>query len=108
LVNDPALTERVAAALVRAMGPEQVKDAPAEMVSEDFAEFQLAGVPTLMLRVGAVERAKYDAAMQSGAALPSLHSALFAPDREPTIRAAIAAEVIALRELMPNAEAPGH
>jgi amidohydrolase len=101
LVNDPALTQRVAAALLRDLGPHQVMDTPPEMASEDFSEFQRAGVPTLMLRVGAVERAKYDAAMKSGAPLPSLHSALFAPDREPTIKAAVAAEVIALRELMP-------
>lgn len=103
LVNDPALTERVAAALVRELGPARAKDASPEMASEDFAEFQRAGVPTLMLRVGAVEPTKYDAAMKSGAPLPSLHSSLFAPDREPTIKAAIAAEVIALREIMPRA-----
>ena len=103
LVNDPATTQRVAAALVRELGPQQVRDTPPEMVSEDFSEFQRAGVPTLMLRVGAVERSKYDAAMKTGAALPSLHSALFIPDREPTIKAAVAAEVIMLRELMPAA-----
>jgi hippurate hydrolase len=103
LVNDPTLTERVKTALVREMGPELVKDTPPEMASEDFTEFQRAGVPTLMLRVGAVERAKYDAALKAGAALPSLHSSLFAPDREPTIKSAIAAEVVALRALMPNA-----
>ena len=54
-----------------------------------------------MLRIGAVEQTKYDAAMKSRTALPSLHSALFAPDREPTIEAAVAAEVLCLRELMP-------
>lgn len=107
LVNDPAVTQRVAAALVRELGSQQVIDTPPEMASEDFSEFQRAGVPTLMLRVGAVERSKYDAALKSGDALPSLHSALFAPDLEPTIKAAVAAEVITLRELMPaNAEVP--
>jgi len=100
LVNDPALTQRVAAALVREFGPERAKDAPPEMASEDFADFQLGGVPTLMLRIGAVAPATYEAAVKSGAPLPSLHSSLFAPDREPTIKAAIAAEVIALREVM--------
>ncbi len=105
LVNDPALTQRVAAALLRELGAQQVMDTPPEMASEDFSEFQRAGVPTLMLRIGAVEQAKYDAALKSGDSLPSLHSALFAPDRGPTIKAAVAAEVIALRELMPqNAE----
>ena len=101
LVNDPALTQRVTAALVRELGSERVKDIPPEMASEDFAEFQRAGVPTLMLRIGAVEQTKYDVAMKSGATLPSLHSALFAPDRVPTIKAAVAAEVLGLRELMP-------
>jgi hippurate hydrolase len=102
LVNDPALTARVASALTRELGAEQVKDLSPEMVSEDFSEFQRAGgVPTLMLRVGAVARAKYEAAAATGAELPSLHSSEFAPDREPTLKAAIAAEVLTLRELMP-------
>jgi amidohydrolase len=101
LVNDTALTRRVSAVLIRELGATRVKDTPPEMASEDFAEFQLAGVPTLMLRIGAVEQAKYDAAAKSGATLPSLHSSQFAPDREPTIKAAILSEVVALRELMP-------
>jgi amidohydrolase len=105
LVNDPDLTRRVSTALLRELGPTQVRDLPPEMASEDFAEFQRAGVPTLMLRIGAVEQAKYDAAMKSGATLPSLHSPLFAPDRGPTIKAAVAAEVVALRELMPASSA---
>ena len=107
LVNDSALTRRVSAVLIRELGPAQVKDTPPEMASEDFAEFQLAGVPTLMLRVGAVEHGKYDAAMKSGEPLPSLHSSRFAPDREPTIKAAMVAEVLALRELMPAGRTPG-
>jgi hippurate hydrolase len=101
LVNDTALTRRVSAVLIREFGV-RAKDTPPEMASEDFAEFQLAGIPTLMLRVGAVEQAKYDAAMRSGTPLPSLHSSQFAPDREPTIKTAMLAEVLALRELMPT------
>jgi hippurate hydrolase len=101
LVNDQQLTQRVTAALMRELGPERLRDVPPETAAEDFSEFQRAGVPTLMLRIGAVEQTKYDAAMRSGATLPSLHSPLFAPDREPTIRAAAAAEVVTLRELMP-------
>jgi amidohydrolase len=101
LVNDPELTKRVGAALVRDLGADQVKDAPPEMASEDFSELSGAGVPTLMLRVGATPQAVYDAAKKAGTEPPSLHSALFQPDREKTIKAMIAAEVIGLRELMP-------
>ena len=100
-MNDPALTDRVKDALVRELGA-AVRDAPPEMASEDFAEFHVAGVPALMLRIGAVEQGKYAASQKGGPPLPSLHSAQFAPDREPTIKAAIAAELVALRTLMPR------
>jgi len=101
LVNDPQMTTRVTAALLRELGPARVQDVPPEMIAEDYSDYQRAGVPTLMLRIGAVKQSTFDAAMKSGAALPSLHSPLFAPDPEPTIKAAAAAEIVALRELMP-------
>jgi hippurate hydrolase len=101
LVNDAALTQRVSAALVRGLGSANAVPGEAEMVSEDFSVFQLAGVPSLQLRVGAVEPRRFAAAMKSGETLPSLHSSGFAPDLEPTMKASIMAEVIALRELMP-------
>jgi metal-dependent amidase/aminoacylase/carboxypeptidase family protein len=100
LINDPALTQRVSAALLRQLGPDRVKDVSPEMISEDFSVFEKAGVPSLMLRIGATSQSALDAAAQSGIPVPSLHSALFYPEREPTIKAASAAEVIALRELM--------
>ncbi len=105
LVNDPALTKRVSAALVRELGPSKAMDVPPEMVSEDFSEFSLAGVPTLQLRIGAVEPGKYAAAEKGGAPLPSLHSSQFFPDLEPTLKSAMIAEVLALRELMPAGSA---
>ena len=52
LVNDPALTGRVAGALRRALGPERVQEVAPEMASEDFSRFHRAGVPTLMLQRG--------------------------------------------------------
>ena len=102
LVNDPALTQRVSGALVRVLGSERVKEVAPEMASEDFSRFHKAGIPTLMLRIGAVEPTAFEAAEKAGVTPPSLHSPLFAPDRERTLKAAIAAEVISLRELMPG------
>ena len=101
LVNDPALTQRVSGALLRALGSERVKEVAPEMASEDFSRFHRAGVPTLMLRVGAVEPTAFEAAEKAGITPPSLHSPLFAPDRERTLKAAVTAEVLSLRELMP-------
>jgi hippurate hydrolase len=100
LVNDPALTERVRAALVKGIGADRVGDAPAEMVSEDFAEFRQAGVPSLMLRVGTTAQSKIEAAARKEITIPSLHNSGFYPEREPTIKSAIAAEVVALRALL--------
>lgn len=107
LVNDSVLTRRVSAALIREMGPSKAMDMPPEMVSEDFSAYSLSGVPTLMLRVGAVEPGKFAAAEKSGVPLPSLHSSQFAPDLEPTMKSAMEAEVIALRELMPAGRRAG-
>lgn len=101
LVNDPALTQRVSGALVRVLGSERVKEVAPEMASEDFSRFHKAGIPTLMLRIGAVEPTAFEAAEKAGITTPSLHSPLFAPDRERTLKAAVTAEVLSLRELMP-------
>ena len=106
LINDPALTQRVSGALQRVLGPDRVKEVAPEMASEDFSRFGQAGIPTLTLRVGAVEPAAFEAAEKSGAALPSLHSPLFAPDRERALKTAILAEVLSLRELMPVRTSP--
>ena len=100
LVNDSALTKRVGAALIRQMGPTHAMEGNAEMVSEDFSAFALAGIPSLQMRVGAIEQGRFDAAMKSGETLPSLHSSTFLPDLELTMKATIQAEVISLRELM--------
>jgi hippurate hydrolase len=99
LVNDPALTERVVRALTPAFGA-SVQEAPQEMVSEDLSEFPHAGIPTVMLRIGAVSPAAVQAANKAGTPLPSLHSASYAPDLEPTLKAAIGAEIVSLRALV--------
>ena len=73
---------------------------PPKMVFEDFSEYSLAGVPATMFYVGGVEPAKFAAAQQSGTKLPGLHSPLWAPDREPTLKTAIVTETAMLMELM--------
>src|SRR6266850_667578 len=99
--NDPALTRRLAAALAKQLGAENVLEKRPEMVAEDFGEFgKAAGVPSVQLRVGAVEPSKYEAAMKAGTPLPSLHSSGFAPDRERTIKAAATVLTLSAVELL--------
>jgi amidohydrolase len=98
--NDPELTKRVVGALRKTLGQANVVELPPKMVSEDFSEFSLAGVPSVMFFPGAVEATKFAAAQQSGTVLPGLHSSLWAPDPEPTLKTAIRAETVALLELL--------
>jgi amidohydrolase len=97
--NDPALTLRLAAALKRGLGEENVVEMPQKMTSEDFAEYGLAGVPSALLHIGAVDPVKLAAARQTGVPVPAPHSPEWAPDRERTLKAAIRAETTALLEL---------
>ncbi len=102
MYNDPALTAREAAALKKALGPENVIEEPPVMGSEDFGQFGLEGhqIPTLMLRVGAIDAERIAASQKTGTPLPSLHSALFWPVPEPTIRTGVKAMTLAVLELM--------
>ena len=98
--NDPQLTKRLAAALSNALGQTKVVEILPKMVFEDFSEFSLAGVPSVLFHVGGVEPAKFAAAQESGTPLPGLHSSLWAPDRESTLKTAITVETAALLEVL--------
>src|ERR1043166_3597757 len=101
LYNDPQLTERVAKTLQNALGAENVVQIPPIMASEDFGRYSLDHqIPSLLFNLGAVEPAKVAASKQSGKPLPSLHSSLFAPVPEPTLRTGMKAMTAAVLELM--------
>ena len=98
--NDPKLTRRLAGSLRQSLGDTNVIEIPPKMVSEDFSYYAQDRIPEAMFNVGAVNPEKFAAAQQSGSQLPSLHSALFAPDFQPTLRTAIQTEVTELLELI--------
>jgi amidohydrolase len=102
MYNDPALTAREAAALRQGLGAENVVEQPPVMGSEDFGQFGLEGhqIPTFMFRVGAIDEERIAKSQQSGVPLPSLHSSLFWPVPEPTIRTGVRAMTVAVLELM--------
>jgi hippurate hydrolase len=100
--NDPALTERISGALAKAIGKENVVPSQPMMASEDFALYSLDEhqIPTMIFWVGAVDPARMKQSKEGGTLLPSLHSALFAPVPEPTLRTGIKAMTAAVLELM--------
>ena len=98
--NDPALTARLAASLKAGLGDKAVVEMPAKMTSEDFDEYwNVGGVPSALLHIGAVNAAKFMEIQKTGIPGPAPHSPEWAPDREPTLKAAIRAEVTELLEL---------
>ncbi len=97
--NDPPLTLRLAGALKRGLGEQSVIEMPQKMTSEDFAMYGAAGVPSVLLHIGAIAPAKLAEAKRTGVPVPAPHSPEWAPDREPTLKAAIRAETAALLEL---------
>ena len=98
--NDPALTKRLADVLTRGMGASSVAEFPAQMGSEDFSQYGLAGVRTVLFHIGAVDPAALKAAEEKGTPVPGLHSPQWAPDLQPTLRALVTAETLMLMELM--------
>jgi hippurate hydrolase len=99
--NDPQLTERLAASFVKSLGQENVLKLDPVMMSEDFGYFSLEQkIPATQFTLGAVDPAKVAQSKATGIALPSLHSALFQPVPEPTLRTGIKAMTAAVLDLM--------
>jgi hippurate hydrolase len=98
--NDVKLAAQLQAALGAKMGTQNVLQIMPSSASEDFGVYgRVAGVPAIQLRVGAIEPGLYAKAKADGTILPSPHSPFFAPDREPTIRAGVAALTYSALEL---------
>ncbi|MGZ8844500.1 MAG: amidohydrolase, partial [Pyrinomonadaceae bacterium] len=99
--NDPPLTERLASAIGRTIGNNNVVKAAPVMGSEDFGHLSLDHkIPAVMLWLGAIEPSRVEASRKLGMPLPSLHSSLFAPLPEPTLRTGVKAMTAAVLELM--------
>jgi len=101
LYNDPQLTERLAAVFVKALGQDNVVKLDPVMMSEDFGALSLnQKIPVVQFTLGAVDPARFRQSKETGTALPSLHSALFQPLPEPTLRTGIKAMTSAVLDLM--------
>lgn len=98
--NDPALTKRLAEALSRVLGADNVLETPPTMGGEDFSEYGRAGIPASILWVGAIDPKRHQETLARGEPLPSLHSGSFAPDRERTLRTAVTTLTTAALEVL--------
>ena len=99
--NDPQLMERLAGVFKTALGPENVVKTSPVMGSEDFGYLSLdQKIPSVIFWLGAVDPVKVKESQERGIALPSLHSSLFAPVPEPTLRTGVKAMTAAVLDLM--------
>ena len=99
--NDPKLLERLTPVLQRELGDTNVVQMPPMMASEDFGYLSLDHkIPATIIWLGASDAQKVKAHRETGAALPGLHSALFAPVPEPTLRTGVKATTAVVLELL--------
>jgi hippurate hydrolase len=99
--NEPQLIDRLVVAFKQALGDENVVKVPPIMASEDFGYFSLdQKIPATIFWLGASDPAKVKQSRETGVALPGLHSALFSPVPEPTLRTGVKAMTSAVLELM--------
>ncbi len=100
--NDPKLTERLMCVFRSLFGEANVVEEKPSMGGEDFGEYGRTEhkIPICMFDLGAAKRELYDESRRTGKPLPGLHSSLFAPDPEPTLKTGITAMTAAVLELM--------
>jgi amidohydrolase len=80
-INDAVFAERLRGFASDALGKDRVFGSPPVMGSEDAGLFSLEGqIPFVMYWLGAADPGKLAESHKTGVPLPSLHSALFAPD----------------------------
>ncbi len=100
LKNDAELAARLRPVFEKALSSERVGISEPSMGGEDFSQYGIAGVPILMYSLGSVEQNRLDRYGKLGVPPPSLHSGLYYPDFEPSLRTGVVTMVAAAIELL--------
>ncbi|MDZ3831041.1 MAG: amidohydrolase [Sphingopyxis sp.] len=102
--NTPGFTEDMAAYLKGRFGDRRVVQLPPVMGGEDFGRFgrEDKDIKSLIIWVGGVPHAEFEAAKKEGRALPSLHSPFWAPEADTVIATATEALTAMTLKLMPR------
>lgn len=100
--NSPEFTEKMATKFREHFGAARVVKTPPVMGGEDFGQFYRAdkSIQSMIFWVGGVPRKNMDDAKATGKALPSLHSAYWAPEADTVIATAAEALTIAALDIM--------
>ncbi|MDA7977982.1 MAG: amidohydrolase [Pirellulales bacterium] len=98
--NDAELVERLLPSWRATLGEDNVVPAQPQMGGEDFSHYGLAGVPIFMFRLGSVETLRLSGYERIGQPPPSLHSSVYYPDAELSIRTGVVATSTAVLDLI--------
>ena len=100
--NDPALTKRVVSAFNSWLGQGLVFEKKPVMGAEDFGLYGRTEnkIPICIFWLGTVTPESVKESIRTGKTLPSLHSSLFAPVPEPTLKTGVTAMTAAVLELV--------
>jgi amidohydrolase len=90
LVNHAALTRKTIALFQEVLGAEKVHERPATMGGEDFSRYGRQGIPIFMYFLGTFPPERIAEAKKGGGRpIPSLHSDLYYPIPEPSIKTGV-------------------
>lgn len=100
--NSPDFTGQMANFLRARFGEARIVQVPPSMGGEDFSRYYRAdnSIQSMIFWVGGTPQAEFDAARANGTPLPSLHSALWAPDAERVIATATEAMTAMAMEIL--------
>ncbi len=104
LVNDVALTGRAVALFRAALGAERVHERPMSMGGEDFSRFVRAGARGFYWHLGTAPPDRVAAAKKGGPPLPGVHTDVYYPVPEPTIRTGVLTMSLAALDLLGKRE----
>ncbi len=104
LFNNPELTDQLRLSFEKVLGKSNVLKLSPVMGGEDFGMYGRVEpiIPTSLFWLGAVNNKVYATSLRDNIALPSLHSAFFLPDPEPTITTGVKAMSTAVIDLFNN------
>lgn len=101
LKNDAKLVGQLLPVFKKLLGEDNLEESEPTMGGEDFSQYGLAGVPIFMYRLGSVDAARLEQYKKAERPAPSLHSAIYYPDPEPTLSTGLISTVAAILEFLP-------
>jgi hippurate hydrolase len=100
LYNNGDLAKKTTAILRAALGDDKLHEQGPILGGEDFGRYGRAGVPIFFYFLGTMPPERVAAAKKGGEPLPSLHSDLYYPAPEPSIRTGVTSMSLAVLNLL--------